>query len=231
MKLKILSWNIWFDGDLKAVNDFLENSDADIIGLQEVMQINDVIQISKRLREKLGYEFVYSPAFQIQKDGKAVDVGIAIFSKFPILKSKTYNLSKTNNRIAIKADVKVNNKTLHIFSTHLLHTHQLPSQIQEEQADNLIKILPYENTILMGDFNALPDSNAVKKISSVIKNTDENLLPTWSVYKEGCKGCKLQGVIYKLDNIFVTKNLNTHTFQIEDSKASDHLPISVEIDL
>lgn len=69
MSLKILSWNIWFHGDLEKVNEFLENFKADILGLQEVMMIDKKVQISKRLTKELGYKYVYAPAFRYPING------------------------------------------------------------------------------------------------------------------------------------------------------------------
>ncbi len=231
MRLKILSWNIWYDGDLEQVNAFLEQSSADIIGLQEVMRIDGILQLSERLTKKLGYTVVYVPVIQIPKNGKTAEVGNAILSKHPIKNSITHDLSQTDDRIAMEAQVQVENKLLRVFCTHLVHTHQQPSQTQDTQAENLIKVLPKEMTIVMGDFNALPESNAIKKISAVLKNTDAQLLPTWSMYPKGCKTCLPQGIQYKLDNIFVSKDIETQSYRVENSKASDHLPISAVVEL
>lgn len=231
MELKILSWNIWYDGDSEKVNEFLENFGADIIGLQEVRRIDGRVQLSKRLTFELAYEYVYYPVFNIEKNGQTVEVGNAIVSKYPIVKSVVHNLSKEENRLAIEAEISVDGKTFHIFCTHLFHTHQKPSEIQDEQEENLIKVLPRENTILMGDFNALPDSNVVKRVSEVMINADSQLLPTWSIYPEGCEVCKPEGVAYKLDNIFLSRDLKTNSFEVESSKASDHLPISAIVEI
>ena len=83
----------------------------------------------------------------------------------------------------------------------------------------------------MGDFNALPESNAIKKINTVLENTDAELLPTWSAYPKGCETCLPQGIQYKLDNIFVSKDIKTQSYRVENSQASDHLPISAVIEL
>lgn len=233
MQLKILSWNIWYNGDLEKVNEFLENFNADIIGLQEVMRVDSDVKLSKRLKEELGYKYVYAPAFQIPINGVQTEVGNAIFSKYPIISHTIHNLSEKDNRIAVQVDIQIRDKILHVFSTHLIHTHQQPSELQELQASNLVKVLTPEKTVLMGDFNALPDSNAIKIISNVLQNTDTNLLPTWSVYPYGCKDktCVPGGIKYKLDNIFTSKDLQTSLFKVEESKASDHLPISVVVEI
>ena len=231
MQLKVLSWNIWFHGNLEKVNAELENFNADIIGLQEVMLIDKKVQISRRLTKELGYKYIYAPAFQIPLNGVPTHIGNAIFSKHPILKSKIHNLSEAENRVAVQADVEVGDKALHIFNTHLFHTHQQPSKLQDRQASNLVKALTPERTVLMGDFNALPESNAIRIISKVLKNTDTNSLPTWSVYPEGCKKCLPKGAIYKLDNIFISDDIKSTSFKVEESKASDHLPISAIIEV
>ena len=43
--------------------------------------------------------------------------------------------------------------------------HQKQSDVQELQAENLVKILPKEKTIVMGDFNALPESATIREIN------------------------------------------------------------------
>lgn len=233
MQLEVFSWNIWYNGNLEAVNDYLNKSKSDIIGLQEVMRTDKKIELSKKLTDELGYQIAYAPAFQIHKKGKTVDVGNAVLTKHTILKSQIHILSDVDSRVALQTDIQIKNtnKIIHVFNTHFLHTHQQPSAIQDLQAMNLAKILPHESTILTGDFNALPDSNAVKIISEVLQNTDANMLPTWSVYPEGCHVCLPQKIDIKLDNIFVSRDIKIKSFQVEDSKASDHLPISAIIEV
>jgi len=231
MTLKVLSWNIWFYGNLKKVNEFLENCNADIIGLQEVMMGDKKIQISTRLTEELGYKYVYAPAFQYPINGIPTTIGNAILSRYPILSSKIHTLSENEKRVAIQADIQIGNNTFHIFNTHLLHTHQQPSEVQELEATNLVNVLTPKKTVLMGDFNALPESNAIQIISKKMKNTDSNLLPTWSIYPQGCEGCLPKGILYKLDNIFISADIKNSSFKVEKSKASDHLPVSTLLEI
>ncbi|MES2014344.1 MAG: endonuclease/exonuclease/phosphatase family protein [Patescibacteria group bacterium] len=227
MELKILSWNIWNEGHFDEIAEFLKSSGADIIGLQEVLPKSKTIPIIEFLTSR-GYEHVYAPA-RLASEGKE-DMGNAVFSRYPIFSSAVHELSSEHSRIAIQADIEVEGKTLHVFSTHLLHTHQQPSSVQELQAENLLKVLPKENTILMGDFNATPESAAVQKMRSVLVDSDTASLPTWSVYPEGCPVCMLQSVSIRLDYIFTSPDVRAHSPKVESSKGSDHLPISVLID-
>lgn len=232
MIIKILSWNIWFGTYLDKVTEFLKNSDADIVGLQEVTQTPDGKKnIATNLAQKLGYSYVYATGMDLRPYGKEFVMGNVILSKYPIIASKTHILSKTDSRIAIQADIDIKGKILHAFSTHFLHTHQQPSIIQEEQAHTLVSVLPKDNTIVMGDFNATPESKTVAIIQKKFQKADgENNTPTWSVYQRTEECCKeIAHVVVRLDYIFVTSDIHVRKSSIEQSDGSDHLPISAEV--
>ncbi len=229
MQIKVLSWNIWIDCYFEKVAQFLKSANADIIGLQEVLP-NDPKRDVISLLKNLGYNHVFSP-FEHSWGTKVFNDAPAIFTKFKIQKSDTHILSEKDARIAVRADIKVGDKTLHVFSTHLIHIHQQPSKVQEEQARTLIKNLPAENTIVMGDFNATPESSTIKNMRKVLVDSDPSSKPTWSMYEAGCKICYPGGVKIRLDYIFTSKDINISSFTVENSKGSDHLPISVVIEL
>ncbi len=243
MSIKIISWNIWGGKHLPEVIDFLKKADADIVGLQEVLQnIDGTNNIAKIIADELGYEWVYGVASllteksqllqTLQKTDKTMEWGNAILSRHKIIGNKVHTLSETRKRIAVEVIIKLKNKNLHIFNTHLVHTHQQLSEVQDSQVENLLKIIPKGNTIIMGDFNATPESNAIKIMSTVMKNTDED--PThlsWSVYPEGCPTCNPVGIIHRLDYIFTSEDVKTLLSTVKNSKASDHLPISAILDV
>ena len=228
MRLKVLSWNIWINGNFEQVTDFLEKADADIIGLQEVeadAPKRDVIGFLS----KLGYEHVFAP---VPKTGKRnVNDGPSLFSRHGFRSSEIFSLSTTHNRCAVKADIEVRGKTLHVFSTHLLHTHQKYPEVQSEQVENLLKLIPKERAIVMGDFNAGVDSSLINRMRDALTDTDPTGAPTWSIYPEGCDVCNPQSLEIRLDYIFTTPDLKVLSSRVEHSKASDHLPVSIEIDV
>jgi endonuclease/exonuclease/phosphatase family metal-dependent hydrolase len=228
MKLKILSWNIWIDGYFDQVADFLGQSGAEIIGLQEVTNDNPNRDVIGYLAN-LGYEGVFAPV-KHSSGRKTYIAGPAIFSKYKIAASQTYILSETDRRAAIRADIEVRGAMLHVFSTHLMHSHQQPSDTQNLQIDALLKALPSSKTVVLGDFNATPDSMPIRTMSMALLDTDPISTPTWSVYPAGCSICNPQSLDTRLDYIFVTKDLQTNSFKVEQSKGSDHLPISLMIE-
>ena len=230
MKLKVLFWNIWVDGFLEKWKDFLQAADADIIGLQEVKSDDRARDIIGALT-KLGYEHVFACTEQVW-DGKTYRHGPAIFSKFPIVHSEKIQLEEGDDeRAAAYAQIDINGTTLHVFSTHLIHTHQQSSKKQEEQTNKLISKLSSGRVIVMGDFNATPESTSIRTMNKVLIDTDPAAAPTWSMYPEGCGKCNPQEVDTKLDYIFVSKDLKAHSFKVGQSDGSDHLPISVIVEI
>lgn len=229
MKIKIVSWNIWIDGHFDDIASFLRGANADIIGLQEVKDDDATRDVIGYL-EMLGYASVFAPVKKVWKD-KVFNDGPAIFSKFPIVASEIYLLSQEHSRAAIRADIAIGSVTVSVFSTHLVHTHQQPSDIQNIQAEKLLYIAPRERTIIMGDFNATPSSAPIQKMKEVFSDTDAASTPTWSVYPAGCTVCNPQSLDTRLDYIFASNDLHTNSFKVESSKGSDHLPISVMVEL
>lgn len=236
-QLKIVSWNIFGGKNLIQIIELLRDVNADIIGLQEVLQNegggNNVANI---IADALGYECVYettalltATASELLKENgieKNMEWGNAILSKYPIINNKSYILSESHKRIALEATIKIENKNLYFFSTHLVHTHLQPSEIQVAQIENLLKVVPKKHSIIMGDFNATPESEAIQKMKKVMINTERDTSKfTWSVQSNGCRICGSIGIKYRLDYIFSTKDIRTVSSGTMDSKASDHLLI------
>jgi len=228
MRIKILSWNLWTEGKFNLIADFLKTADADIVGLQEVLD-DDPQRNVIGLLKGLGYEGVFAPARK--EVGKEIwNDGPAIFSKLKIVETKTYMLSEISGRAAVKADVQIGNKIIHIFNTHLKHTHQQETELQNLQAENLIKILPKENTILMGDFNATPGSSVIKEMAEIMVDSDPASTPTLNPALFDCSGCEAGKIANtRLDYIFTTKDIKASSFKVHSAAGSDHLPISVII--
>ena len=229
MRIKILSWNIWCDCDFAKVAEFLAASKADIIGLQEIVpgdRNRDIVSFLS----KLGYEYAVAPIGATFSDGRMITSGI--FSKYPIYKSETHLLSEESPRQAIEVEIKVDKVMLTVFSFHLKHTHQQESPLQNLQAENLIKVLPEEKVIVMGDFNATPNMKPIKCMREVLVDTNPASGPTLDAALFDCKECDPKAIAdTRLDYIFASKDLTTHSPKVENSHGSDHLPISVVLEL
>ena len=92
--------------------------------------------------------------------------------------------------------------------------------------------MPSERVIAMGDMNNIPGSYAVDTMSKVLQNAGEHSdVPTWSLYPDTCDICPLNGVEYKFDYIFTSKDMKADSFEVGQSKGADHLPVSAVIEI
>jgi len=214
----------------------LKIADADIIALQEILE-DEKGNSALTLANILGYECVFDIGMQmpekflgdpLRKSEEIIRFGNAILSKHKILAHKIYNLSPEGeeSRTMVQADIQIADEIVHAFSLHLKHSHQQPLELQNQQANKLISILPTGKLIVMGDFNALPVSYPVEKMRNILQDAEPGqATPTWSVYPGGCSVCKEEGVHYKLDYIFTSKDIKIKSFEIGKTKGSDHLPL------
>ncbi|MCD4778952.1 MAG: endonuclease/exonuclease/phosphatase family protein [Candidatus Omnitrophica bacterium] len=153
--IKVVSYNIKhskkMDKAIKLIKEHEKLADADIIFLQE-MTPDGIIQIA----HALNYNFVYYPAIlhpQLKKD-----FGNAIVSKWPL--SDDYKIilppitHKSRQRIAIGATVKINNKTINVFSLHM------GIFIRPDERKNMVDLIinsvdeTCQYSIIGGDFNS-----------------------------------------------------------------------------
>lgn len=231
MTVRVLSWNIWWGGVyLDKVIAFLLASHADIIALQEVTQTPEgKNNTATMIADKLGMKYVYVTGMDV-RPFKPFVMGNAILTKLPILAFKTQTLGSINTRAAIQADIKIQKTVLHMITTHFVHTHQQPSAEQEKQAADLLTFAPKEHTLICGDFNATPDSRTIAVVEKQFKRVDHSNDPSWSVYVEEFDRC-VKDLSVRLDYFFATPDIKASSFRIVQSDGSDHLPISVDIEV
>jgi endonuclease/exonuclease/phosphatase family metal-dependent hydrolase len=214
----------------QKIIDLLSREKPDIIALQEVIQDeggnNNTAEF---IANALGYHWVFSPVTSFRHEGREVDWGEAVLSRYDIEKSEVLELSTDPRHIGLLATIKIHEKKLHVVSTHLIHTHQTESVYQQEEARSLIRLVPKNRTVVMGDFNALPDSKSIAIMRETFNQADPANAPTWCVYPDGCATCKLGAVSKRLDYIFTTSDLQESDYHVIQSDGSDHLPIEITL--
>ncbi|MBI2600655.1 endonuclease/exonuclease/phosphatase family protein [Candidatus Daviesbacteria bacterium] len=237
MKLKVLSWNIWKGQHLDKIIEVLEKESADIIGLQEI-KVQDGTNIAEIIAEKLGYDFVYCKAYTTDRHTPPYDLGNAVLSKFSITENECILLSTledykkeeaamTEPRGACIAKININGGEITFISTHLAFSLECkPVAIREIQLNTLLKVIDKKNTVLMGDFNSVPESDVVRKLSEKLINTDPEMKElSWINYRDPNK------TKYRIDYIFTTPDLKAENFQIVETDASDHYPLLIDLEV
>lgn len=227
MQLKVLTYNIKHGlgnsnrVDLTRILEVIKNSKADVIGLNEVDRYQPRSRFRNQaswLARKLKMEYRFTPGYR-RFFGQA---GNALLSRFPILRSESIPLTSFGEqRVALKISTHIGSAEVVIISTHLgLSPDERIIQIKE-----LMDLIEKEETpvILIGDFNALPESQEVKivanRLSDVMQgNSSQATFP--SVNPNA-----------RIDYIFISENCVIINANIIGSEASDHLPVFAALEV
>lgn len=243
--INVASWNIWIHGsrDYKEMAGLIRENSIDIIGIQETGIYYDQkppLNIAEKIAEKLNFNFVFYPSLDVRSDPKRrYIIGNAILSRFPILESTFYPLgpeieydgtSRTEPRILVYAKIKLGRKALHFFTTHLQFSVKCKTtKIRLDQAEKIFSLSKkVQPAILAGDFNIPPQNEEIKKIEKVLTRVPGEE-PTWSVFPWEKFGWKIDGLEYRTDHLFISKDLGYKNPQVIKSRLSDHLPIKVSV--
>lgn len=230
--VKILTYNIHHANppstpgkiDIEAIAKVINDSKADIIGIQEVdinVSRSEMVNQAEKLAELTGTEYFFSKGIDLEKGY----YGVLILSKHKIVGKRRYDLPmpvKSENRSLAIVDVELpGGKTISLANTHLDLKEE--NRIAQAEFINELGELYKKPLILVGDLNAKPDSKPIKILEEYfVRNTTSNQPTSPNVNTKN-----------EIDYIMVLKNreFNWKTYQvIKEEYASDHLPLLAEIE-
>jgi len=232
LPVKVMTYNIHSGYNVNGGQDFeaiarvIEESGADIIGLQEVSRgrlmdgaVDMTTWLSRRLEMQVLFLGTGEPTW-----------GNALLSRYPIIKSGEGNLPDEGSLIKrgyLWAAIDVGeDEPLNLIVTHLHHIVE-ESQVRQVQVPVILDFWDNRGqTILVGDLNAEPDSAEMGLISRA------GLVDAWAESGIG------DGYTYyathpdtRIDFLWVSPDLEATEIEVIQTPASDHLPILGEINL
>ena len=162
--LTVVTFNIWHDqGDwparLPLIEATLRTANADVIGLQEILQDGDALpNQAQPLADRLGMQMVFSSVDDADRPRR---YGNALLTRLPILDYDWVKLEplddyRTGQRIRCRM---ADGTMIDIVNTHFHHTPE-GGAVRGRQIVHLLDWLPDDGTplILMGDLNAPLDN-------------------------------------------------------------------------
>jgi len=232
-KIKVVTYNIhkcrgWDRRVLPGrIVEVLREIDADVIGLQEVLSLENGSREQDQARfisEDLGFEYHLGET----RKHKGAAYGNVILSRFPIKAVQTFDLSLRGreNRGGLRADIKLKNKKLlHLYNVHL-GTAYLERRVQARKL--LQTLLPESeelkgNRVLIGDFNEWTRGLTTKLLSAHLKSAHVELR------LQSSKTFPSILPMLHLDYIYYDDQLQMESLHLHRSRkalmASDHLPV------
>lgn len=222
--------------DIEAIARVIEDSEAVVVGLQEVPRgrlISGVTDELTLLQRRLGFEHV---AFFGTTDPTW---GNAILSRFPILEVETQYLPQVGTPLRrgyLGAVVRVEGRDLLVISTHLQHINDPAVHDRDPEADlypvhreQIATILDRwggrQPAVLLGDFNARPGWRQIEEL----------LAAGWvDAWAEAGTGEGLTSPSndprFRIDYVFHTPDMTAVDVGVIRSEASDHFPVVADLD-
>lgn len=233
MSYNVRLFNLWEwknDKNIpEKINTFIQEKSPDILLFQDYHTL---------VNQNFKYKYIY-----IKTKGKKNKIGLAIFSKFPIINNGSLDLKNTSNNI-IFADILKGKDTIRVYNIHLqsLKLKTDKENFGQENSEKLVTtledgfikqvsqtkvFLEHEKNwsgkkIISGDFNNTSFSWVYTQISKGKKDT----------FIEAGKGF---GKTFdyrfpmRIDYILTDKSAEILEFSSFDQKNSDHFPIIAKI--
>ncbi len=209
----------------ERIADVLRELDADIIAMQEVMNVpgDPLLDQARLIARELDYEYVIGEVRRL----KGGPYGNATLSRLPIREWQVLDLSwrDRERRGCLRVDLGVGRKVLHVFNVHLgvaflERRYQARRLVSAEVAHNPRRRGP---RIILGDFNEWTSGLATRLLAASFESVDIRLhLQRRRTYP---------GIfpVLHLDHIYYDPELTLEALSICRTRkalmASDHLPL------
>ncbi len=250
MTLKLVNLNVWLGGKLMPqILDFLSKEQPDILTLQEAynesdQSLPDYFRTLQVICSELKLPYYhFEPSFYEELEGRKIDRGNAVISKFPITeKSGLFIFGGYGKIVDVreqfhahprnmqKSVIDVNGTLLNVYNLQGIygeHGNDTPERIEMMKVV-AEEIKDKENVILTGDFNMQPDTKAISQVTAYLDSVfGMELLSTFNMRRKENPGYKTSSV----DMVFVSKNLKVLEKKMPDVDVSDHNPLVVQLEV
>lgn len=260
MTLSILQLNINADNYWNELISYLSTHNFDILQFQEIAgknassgNINSKRDCYKDLQQLLGDTYNGELAIsQTYSSGPSAYVGNATFYKkdFKLLEkyilpmytrtspfpsdSKSYEEAGRN---ALHLKLEINNKPLSFLNVHFAWAKRPQEEIhQTKQGEILLGYLKKMTPpfVLTGDFNLDPHQPIINEINKLARNliTENNITNTLNPHThEVGKMILAKKLEIAVDYIFTSPDITVNKFALLQENLSDHLGLTVEIEI
>jgi endonuclease/exonuclease/phosphatase family metal-dependent hydrolase len=220
----VLTYNIrgglGMDGQrrLERIADVVKETQADVVGLQEVHQRlpqSGLADQPRALQRLTGMRCLFGPAFSMG----AGRYGNAVLSGVPARRRAVHRLpGEGEPRAAMEVEVEMDGRPLVLYCTHF----GLSDAARVEQSSRLAAVVRRSDApvVLVGDLNAGPEAPEVLALLEAgLRHAAPPVEPTFPSDAPGCR----------IDYILISPELRCERCQVLTSTASDHLPVLADL--
>ncbi|MDD5604379.1 MAG: endonuclease/exonuclease/phosphatase family protein [Dehalococcoidales bacterium] len=203
----------------------IEAFNPDIVALQEISRgwlVNGRVDMIEWLSIRLDMPYVYGAT-------AGPMWGNAILSRFEITNAENFSLPSEDlpiERGFIHATIKLSLlESIDVIATHFHHVEE-DTLVRQSQASRLLEYIGLaENTIIMGDFNAVPGAEEIQMFTSAGFIDVVSLVEPPPAYT-----FRSDAPYQRIDYIWMSPGMEADHITIYPSTASDHLAIFAVIE-
>ena len=200
----------------------IDELDADVLALQEVLRPTDQPDPLREVAERLGYHL----AFVVTRLHKRGELGNAVLSRWPLAGALAIDLTfgRLERRAALAVTVRGGDRTVQVAATHLA----LVDRTRARQVDALLghPQLSDGPVVLLGDMNAWRRTRASKALDDHFQTRHDNA--NWPASYPSVRP------VLALDRLYA-RGARVEAVAAHASEAarrgSDHLPIVARVKL
>lgn len=247
MQISIMTYNIMTGSygpyGLEGIARIIERHKPDFVGLQEVNSGRrpiDWLNQPKWLGERLGMQWAFGAAEKnVMYHERVREYGNAALGRFPIDRLEVRLLPTVHNeprlnmrqpRAVLATIFDLGECKLNVFVTHWGLTEEQRMLQARETAEIVNGWHPENPAILVGDLNALPESEEIALLSSKLQADALISIPAEKryTYPSGPEGYRTPSGWYGIiDYIYIVRGCQPLHAEVifDDTFASDHNPI------
>lgn len=233
--LRVMSYNIHHgEGldkklDLARIAQVILDAKADIAGLQEVDRGVERTQ-RRDLPAELAKLTGLHVAFENNHPYQGGEYGNAVLTRYPIKRVKNTHfkmLRPGEQRGVLQLVLDVHGREVLFLNTHIDYRPDDAERLMNvEELKSIVAAAGTMPVILVGDFNAVPDSRTIGNIKAFLADT-------WELVGQGPGfSIPVKKPTRRIDYVWITRtSVQPLRMEVLRSEASDHLPILAELRL
>lgn len=217
----------------ERIADVIQELDADIIAIQEIMNLQDGLPKYDQARTIHKHFENFEWRFGENRTLHGGPYGNMTLSRLPIRFCRNYDLTwrSRERRGCLRTDVSADGRVLHIFNVHLgTSFFERRNQSRKLLSKELLNSLEYRGPrIVIGDFNEWTRGLVSRSMTDAFESIDYRKFKGY--------GRSYPGILplLRLDHFYYDKQLSLRNFHLHRSRtaliASDHLPQVAEFEM
>ncbi|KAA0941087.1 MULTISPECIES: endonuclease/exonuclease/phosphatase family protein [Streptomyces] len=231
---RVMTWNICNPCEESNANRAAEIAAAapQVVGLQEAC-VRDVERIRDHLRHRYGLDYRVEYGTVLRNWGRCGGLpwspgayGQAVLSAAPMTDAVDveYPDGGSEDRGYMAVTTTVGGRSVRVFNTHLAERRQ--EEVRAEQAGVLAaEVERHERAIVLGDFNAVPDTPELARMWTLAADADPDCRPSPTGDCEVTTDWQS-----KFDYIFL-RDVAALGHRVHPTPYSDHHPLRADLDL